>query len=243
MKIIFLDQIPSTNNYATEQLRSEDIAEGTIFLTFRQTKGRGQGRNVWESEDYKNLTFSLVLKPGFLPASSQFLISQVVATGILAALDLLIDEVMIKWPNDILVGTRKLGGILIENSIIGSNLDWTVVGVGLNVNQEHFNRFQPEAVSLKQILGKDVDSEALLNSIFDGVMARYEMLKQGMIENINESYYKRLFRMGEWWTYRKDGTEFEGKIVGTDEFGRLRLEERNGKVTLWPFKGIEMVWR
>lgn len=242
MKIIFLDQIHSTNNYATEQLRSEDIAEGTIFLTFRQTKGRGQGLNVWESEEYKNLTFSLVLKPGFLPASSQFLISQVVATGIVAVLDQIIEGVMIKWPNDILVGTRKLGGILIENSIIGYNLEWTVVGVGLNVNQEHFNKFQPEAISLKLITGKDVDSEALMNSIFDGIMSRYEMLKQGMIDDIIESYYTRLFRMGEWWKYRKDGTEFEAKIVGTDEFGRLRLEERNGRVTPWPFKGIEMVW-
>jgi BirA family biotin operon repressor/biotin-[acetyl-CoA-carboxylase] ligase len=242
MKVILLDNVPSTNNYATELLRIEEVEEGTIFLTFRQTSGRGQGRNVWESEDYKNLTFSLILKPHFLPASSQFLISQVVSTGIVAALDRVIDDVRIKWPNDILLGMRKLCGILIENSIIGSNLDWTVVGVGLNVNQDRFANYNPEAVSLKQILGRTLDTEALLFSIFDEIMSRYSLLKEGKENEIVELYYQRLFRMGEWWKYRKDGIEFEAKITGTDEFGRLMLEDRSGDITHWPFKGVEMVW-
>ncbi len=242
MKIIYLDRVSSTNNYASSQLSSQEVLEGTIFLTFRQTRGKGQAHNVWESEDFMNLTFSLILKPDFLLASSQFLISQMVATGIVAAIERLSVDVMIKWPNDILFGNKKLGGILIENSIMGSQIAWSVVGIGLNVNQVHFGNYKPEAISLKQILGRDVDSEALLFSIYDEIMRRYHWIKQGNEMAVTSFYFKKLFRMGEWWRYRVEATEFDARITGTDEFGRLRLEDRNGIITHWPFKGIEMVW-
>jgi BirA family biotin operon repressor/biotin-[acetyl-CoA-carboxylase] ligase len=242
MEIIYLDEVPSTNNYATSQLSNKEVSEGTIFLTFRQTQGRGQAQNVWESEDFMNLTFSLVIKPEFMPASSQFLISQMVSTGIIGALERLTEGVMIKWPNDILIGNRKMGGILIENSIMGSQIAWSVIGVGLNVNQMQFGNYRPEAISLKQILGRDVDSEELLFSIYDEIMSRYLMIKDGNELEVTNDYFKKLFRMGEWWKYRAEGAEFDARITGTDEFGRLRLEDRNGTITHWPFKGIEMIW-
>lgn len=242
MKIINLDEVSSTNNYATSQLGRQEVSEGTIYLTFRQTHGKGQAQNGWESEDFLNLTFSLVLRPEFLAASSQFIISQMVATGIVAAIERLSADVMIKWPNDILVGNKKLGGILIENSIMGSQIAWSVVGIGLNVNQLNFGNYKPEAVSLKQILGRDVDSEELLFSIYDEIMSRYQMIKDGSESEVTNYYFKKLFRMGEWWRYRAEGTEFDARITGTDEFGRLRLEDRDGIITHWPFKGIEMIW-
>ena len=114
--LIFQDEVLSTNNYATRLLASEKVEEGTVVLTFRQLKGRGHGKNVWESEDFKNLTFSLVLFPDFLPANMQFLLSQVVSLGLYDFLSGKTGNVAIKWPNDLLIHEKKVAGILIENS-------------------------------------------------------------------------------------------------------------------------------
>ena len=135
--IIVQDELESTNNYA-KQLVSDKVEEGTVVLAQFQSKGRGQQGNYWESETGKNLLFSLILYPDFLEAEFQFSLSMLVSLAIVSVLDEETDEVQIKWPNDIYVGKLKIAGILIENTIKGSKLGSTIVGVGLNLNQEMF---------------------------------------------------------------------------------------------------------
>ncbi len=273
MQIIYLDEIPSTNNYATGRLQTETLHEGTVILTFRQTRGRGQAQNVWESEDYKNLTFSLVLRPDFLPASSQFALSQVISLGLAGYLSAETDNVAIKWPNDILIGKGKVAGMLIENSVMGSTIGWTVAGIGLNLNQKTFRKFLPPAVSLSQFTGKTYHPEEVLNEVFASIMNHYRQLKKGRTGEIGRVYLAHLFGMEQWLDYctndirqgqkthtgrkldpyqdeinsanEKHPTSsnektFRARIIGTDEFGRLMLEDRQGNVTLWPFKTIRM---
>lgn len=242
MHIIFLNETPSTNNYATGRLQSEPLEEGTVVLTFRQTHGRGQANNRWESEDNCNLTFSLILRPDFLPASAQFLISQVVSLGIADYLSSEIENVVIKWPNDILTDNRKIAGILIENSIMGNHIAWTVAGIGLNINQKTFSNYMPPAVSMSKLTDKLYDPEKVLPALYSAIMSKYKLLQTGNTEEIQKQYFQRLFRMNEWWYYRAAGKTFEARITGTDEYGRLMLEDRKGEITIWPFKGVEMVW-
>lgn len=241
--IIVVDETASTNNYATRLLREKDAPEGTLVLTFRQTNGRGQASNSWESQDNLNLTFSLVLRPHFLPAPSQFLISQAVSLGMVHYLDNLVQGVTIKWPNDILVSGKKLAGILIEHAVMGSSIAWSVAGIGLNVNQMDYQEYVPQAVSLKMLTDKDFDLHDVLNGLTGSILAWYERLYAANCDLIQAEYYRWLFRMGQWWTYRAEGQIFEARIIGTDLYGRLLLEERSGETKAWPFKGVEMVWQ
>ncbi len=242
MHLVYLDETHSTNNYATGLMQAGGEDEGTVILTFRQTHGRGQAKNRWESEDYQNLTFSLILKPGFLPASSQFYLLQVVSLGVADYLSGYVGDLSIKWPNDILIGNRKIAGLLIENTIMGNSIAWTIAGVGLNINQLSFGDYSPQAVSLSMVTGKIYDLHKELDRVTTAIMARYSQLRNGGTEHIHRDYLDRLFRNDIWHTYRAEGRTFEARITGTDEYGRLMLCDRNGQATVWHFKEVEMVW-
>ena len=142
--IIFLPQVNSTNSYAIEMLKNVNLAEGTLVHTAEQTEGRGQRGSVWKTEKTSNLTASLVLKPTFLDLKNQHYLYQISALACYDALAELLDssqfDIKIKWPNDILVNKQKIAGILIENNISNTQLSWSVVGVGFNVNQTIFDR-------------------------------------------------------------------------------------------------------
>ena len=126
-----IQEVGSTNNYAAEQLLTNRPQEGTVFVANSQVDGRGQTSNKWESEPYKNLTFSIVLYPDILEIAQQFEISKAVSLGITDFLNGKVQQVSIKWPNDIYVGTRKIGGILIENSVRINKISSCIVGIAI----------------------------------------------------------------------------------------------------------------
>ena len=242
LQIIQIDELASTNNYASSLLATNNAAEGTVILTFRQTSGRGYGKNVWESENYKNLTFSLILMPRWLEASRQFLISQVVSLGVADFLRSKTRGVTIKWPNDLLIYNKKVAGILIENTILGSHVQTSVVGIGLNINQAIFPDYLPVATSLALITGREYQLEKSLNIIITEIFKWYGYLKLNNIRMIEEEYLKNLFRMEEKTLFRTGDTLFEAKIKGIDQYGQLLLEENPGRIKAWPFKSIDMVF-
>ncbi len=241
LKLIHLSEVDSTNKYATRLFSSQKVEEGTVILTFRQTQGRGNGNNVWESAENQNLTFSMIFHPTFLPASRQFLLSQAVSLGISSFLRNETSNVTIKWPNDILVGGKKIAGILIENTVMNALLHYSVVGIGLNVNQNVFPPHLPNATSLALVCKK----EFLLFDVLDGVareiLAWYQLLREGNEQMIHRQYLDQLFRFEEFTAYREGERVFEAAIRGIDKYGQLMLEEKNGVVSAWPFKSVEMI--
>lgn len=242
VRILKITETGSTNNYAAGLIGDSRAEEGMVVLSFRQTEGKGQAGNRWESVDFQNLTFSLILKPDFLPASSQFLISQSVALGTAAFLQSKTENVKIKWPNDIMIGNKKVAGILIENSVKGNCLNWSVCGVGVNMNQCEFQKYAPEAVSLKMAAGHDFDLEGSLGEILEHIFCWYNVLKTGGINQIEDAYLSQLFRINEWGLFVAKNRTFEARIYGVDEFGQLVLEERNNQKSVWPFKAVKMVF-
>lgn len=238
MQLIHLDETPSTNNYATGLMQTEPLEEGTVVLTFRQTHGRGQLANHWESEDDSNLTFSIVLRPGFLHAGDQFLISQVISLGLADFLTTETGDVRIKWPNDILIGKAKVAGILIEHSVMGHFIDWTVAGIGLNLNQKKFGNYVPAAISLSMATSKTYPPMEILDRLLDSIQSRYDSLKTGKMETIRNDYLAYLYRFNEWSTFSAGEENFEAKITGTDSYGRLLLCDKGGNCTAWSFKTI-----
>ena len=161
MRIEWLDECVSTNTQVTEYPLSE---EGVIVAARCQTGGRGQKGNSWEAQPGKNLTFSAMWKPRGIAAREQFSISEAVA---LAVVDFLEDagiNAKVKWPNDIYVDDRKICGILIEHSVMGTEISRTIAGVGINVNQREFLSGAPNPVSMASIAGTEFPTERLLDS-------------------------------------------------------------------------------
>lgn len=240
-KIIVLQEVDSTNNYARQLVVSNAAVNGTVVLAHYQYQGRGQQGNHWESERNRNLTLSVVFYPEFLEPANQFFLSQVVSLGILSFVSEEVDGVKIKWPNDIYVGNRKIGGILIENSVQGRFLFSSIAGMGININQEVFLSNAPNPVSLKQITGKNYPVEDLARQMVSHIFRWYEKLKCGKFEEIESAYISHLFRMREWSLFRANGVSFEARIIGIGEFGQLMLEDRSGKITGYLFKEVEFV--
>lgn len=238
--IISLVETESTNNYAMA-LVSDKYCEGTVVLAQYQVTGRGQAGSYWESEAGKNLLFSLILEPKFLDAAKQFYLSMAVSLALVQMLKQHISEVSIKWPNDIYSGGKKIAGILIENTVKGSSLDRSVVGIGLNVNQEKFVSDAPNPVSMKQLSGKEYPLIAVLDEFLQLLDHWYILLKQYDFKQIEEGYFTQLFRNNGWHQYRDSDGEFTAKIVGIGEFGKLLLEDQSGKIRTYMFKEVEFI--
>lgn len=239
--IVRLNTVDSTNNYANIQLKDNELIEGTVFLAYEQSGGRGQLKNSWESEPGSNLTFSIVLFPVFLDIRSQFMLSKVVTLGIYSALSKYINFLSIKWPNDIYAGDGKLGGILIENSIMNGCIKSSVVGIGINVNQTRFYSDAPNPVSLSMLANKDFDKDSILSEILSGIDFYYSLLKQNEAERINREFLSVLYRFNEKHWFKDEQEQFEGEIVGINKIGQLRIRKSSGKISEYHFKEVEFL--
>ncbi len=238
--IIHLNEVDSTNNYARGILKDK-VEEGSVVLAYSQNQGRGHLQNTWESEPGMNLTFSIILYPEFLDPARQFALSQMASLGIHDFIIGKTDSASIKWPNDIYIGNKKIGGILIENSILGSRFSSSVVGIGLNINQSEFSEWIPNPVSLKLVKGVDFNLEECLLMLCSTISEWYEKLKNGHYAELNYRYTSNLYRRGLWADYKSEGQMFKGKITGIDETGRLLIEKETGKISPFNFKEVEYV--
>lgn len=237
--IVRLEVTDSTNNYANQQIRENGLSEGTVFLAHEQTAGRGQQKNRWESEPGENLLFSIVLCPDFLEIRHQFMLSKVITLGIYRALNKYVDSLKIKWPNDIYAGNQKLGGILIENSIMSGLLKSAVVGIGLNVNQTIFYSDAPNPVSLQLLTNQHYDCEIILSEILSGINWYYSILRDGKDEEIDQEFISVLYRLNEKHFYKTEDEIFEGEIIGVNEIGQLLIRRNNVEVLEFHFKEVE----
>lgn len=236
--IYHFDTTASTNDDA----RDEKYREGDVVWADFQTAGRGQRGHEWHSRKGENLTFSVVLEPTFVPIAKQFSVSEVVA---LSLVDMLAEygiDAKIKWTNDIYAGDKKLVGILIEHSLAQTSLRRTIVGVGINVNQTEFDASLPNPVSMAQLLGKELDAEAVLKCFLTHLQRNYELLREGGAEALHDRYNALLYRKNEYHTYAlPSGEKFSAKIIGTAPSGALRLEDKSGNTKDYLFKEVEFI--
>jgi len=231
-EIIRLEITDSTNRYAAALISEKEINEGTIVLTRCQSAGKGQKDNVWESEGGKNLTFSMILSPVFLPTEKQFYLNKIISLAITDYLKSVINniqDIKIKWPNDVYVADKKIAGILIENFLLGNRNNYSVVGIGLNINQEKFLSDAPNPVSLINITGEVYDTDEVLTNLCNSIDRRYEQLHDGRYAEIDSDYLNTLFRFGEFFLYEINNTKLQARIIGINLFGKLILETQAGE--------------
>lgn len=244
-KLIRLAETDSTNRW----LRDYTPAEGenaTIVVADYQTAGKGCGANTWESERGKNLLFSMLIHPTDITANEQFSISMVTSLALCDTMrEFGIDSITVKWPNDIYWHDRKLCGMLIENRVAGNVIRDSIIGIGLNVNQTVFRSDAPNPVSMRQILGCDIDRNKVLQTFMKNMENYLVPLTSHLVPRIshlspryNESLYRR---DGQLHTFRDNTSTFKAVIVEVDSHGRLWLRKETGETASFAFKEVQYV--
>ncbi len=241
--LLFLTEVESTNTYAMGMLRNVNVMEGTVVHTDHQSRGKGQRGASWNSAVASNITASVILKPTFLESGESFFLSKISA---LALYDVLTDvlnssqyDIKIKWPNDMLVDSKKIAGILIENTYNQQQLQYSVIGIGLNVNQTAFHELSGIATSLKLLTGQQHDRKEVLEKLCRYLEKWYLMLKSGNAAQIRNIYLSRLKGMNTVMSFKTPADEeFRAKIVDVDREGKLCLEMPDSAVRRFDIKEL-----
>ena len=247
--LTILESVDSTNNYAMAKVRTGLAKHGDGYFAMAQVSGKGQRGKTWVTEPGSNIILTLIIQPSPLQLSRQFQFSAAIALAVHHFFTLYAgDETTIKWPNDIYWRDRKAGGILIEN-IVGSResgagsqnqeepgaglqaidsglrtalpWQWAIIGMGININQTVFPENIRNAVSLKQITGKDWSVIELAKELCTHVLNRYEQLLAG--NNPLQEYNNQLFKKGQTGVFKKGNRVFEAKVKEVDMAGELVL--------------------
>jgi len=239
------DTLTSTNEYALNLLAKNKPSEGTVISTDYQSAGRGQYGSRWDSEGGKAITLSVIFRPVFLNISQQFDLNIVVALAVYEVIRKNAPDVdlHVKWPNDIYIGDKKLGGILIQNAISNRKITSSVVGIGLNINQLEFSPELPNPTSLLLSTGREYDRDTLIQDLCTCLEARYLQLKAGKIDSLKNDYYQTLYNFQIPAKYeRADGQQFTGVITGISPEGRLCVRNEHGVEEMFGLKEIRVVY-
>lgn len=223
--ILWHESLASTQTYLMD-LDLSKLAEWTVIIAKNQTSGRGQNKNVWETEDCKNLCFSILLKPCFINIADQFILTQILSLGIYDFLSKYIQDVFIKWPNDIYVKKNKIAGILVNNKLQGEEFSFSICGIGLNVNQTSFFN-APNPTSMKIELGYDSSIEVLLCDLLDCIYNRYDRLKDSKVFDYKDDYMSKLLYNNKWAKYEYEGSLLDAKILDVNQYGHLILTKKD----------------
>lgn len=242
MNIIKLDAIESTNSYLKKLAVENDVENYTAVSAKYQSSGRGQMGEKWHSEMGRNLTFSMLIKFNKFEIEQQFYISMAVSLGLLAAIRTHITTpLFIKWPNDILAEKDKLAGILIENIVSGNAIKQSIIGIGLNVNQEEFPSTIGNVTSLKKVAGIFFDTDILLESIVISIQNFMGYVERREFEQLKKLYLRSLFKFETPAMFEdKNGTVFLGKIVDVFEDGKLVIALENEMTCKFNLKEIKL---
>ncbi|MBN2611533.1 MAG: biotin--[acetyl-CoA-carboxylase] ligase [Bacteroidales bacterium] len=233
------ETLDSTNCFALELLKKDNPAEGTVIMAGFQKKGKGQRDNSWQSDKNSNITLSIILYPDFLEPEKQFYLSMALSLAVTELLDEYKIPVSIKWPNDIFAGKKKIAGMLIENAILGKQIIHSVLGLGLNVNQERFSADIPNPTSMVIETGNQFAitnvTERLLNIFKKWVKRLYNQ----EYKYIKEKYEQKLLFINTPSLFKRGDRVFKATIQGINENGQILVAGENKNLLTFNFKEIE----
>lgn len=255
--MIHLPETSSTNRWLRDHADEFPKEELTVVLADYQTAGRGCGANTWESERGKNLLFSVLIRPKEVRAADQFILSMANALALRDTLASYVDNVKIKWPNDIYWKDCKICGTLIETTLKGQHVKDCIIGTGINVNQSQFLSDAPNPVSLRQILGHDTDCHEVLEKVLDNISKYLIIVEEGVKGNlqspvsardlgsweaIRTNYRHHLYRLEETRPYRfADGSVKQCRLLNVTDDGHLELQHVGGKIYRLAFKEVQFI--
>ncbi len=242
MNIIKLSAINSTNDYLKQLVVTRYVENFTVVTAQSQTDGKGQMGAKWNTEPGKNLTFSILIKDLLLKANDIFSLNVAVAVSIIQALEIYnLPNLTIKWPNDILAGNKKVGGILIENSFKPGGEIFSIVGVGLNINQKNFEELT-RASSLTIVSGHEYDIEVIMLSVLEKLRHNVARLMHNDIPALWQIYHERLYKAGQPMPFECKGKKFMGIIKGVTQSGMLRVALEDDIVAEYAIKEVQLLY-
>ena len=227
---------------------------GTVVYTDRQTAGRGQRGNSWESEPFKNVTMSILLRPENVAPNQQFWLSEISALAVERVLSKYIGNVSIKWPNDVYYKDFKICGMLIEHSLLGGKINYTIPGIGINVNQRVFLSDASNPISLVNVLGHEVPTSEILDGLVDEILTMCDQLPE-KAEEIHREFLSKLYRRDGFHEYQstirsasadglsvlEEGEHFQARIVNVHPDGMLDLMTTEGHIHTFAFKEVAFI--
>ncbi len=222
-------------------IRSQKAVNGLIVITNEQTAGRGQQGNTWLSEPNANLTFSVIFFPAALSINDSFYLNIISSLAVAQTLQsfLPLQEVKVKWPNDVYVFNKKISGILIENTLRGNQITSTVVGIGINVNQVISDL--PHAGSMIQQAGHEFNLQEVLDCICEQLEYYYLLLEQGQKSLLQKLYKEMLFGVNQVLDFSDVKGNFRGIIREVSESGHLLIEKDSGLLQSYAFKEVQFI--
>lgn len=241
MKIIKLNAIDSTNTYLKKLSKEIPLEDEVVVWAKNQLKGRGQRNASWQSKPGESLTFSVFKKIDNLPADHQFLLVMLTALAVQDALKKLnIFNLAIKWPNDILSHSKKVCGVLIENTLQKNKITSCIAGVGINVNHTDFPNL-PQASSLRLVSGSKFTIDEVFNVVVTALLSRLSTCNANNFEKIKKEYEAALFKKDAIAVFeRPSGEQFNGIIKGVLDTGALLVENENETLEHFQLKEISM---
>lgn len=243
MNIIKLDAIGSTNTYLKQILTHSNLENFTVVVTENQYQGKGQRGSVWEAEVGSSLTFSVLVKDLIASPEYVFDLNVLVALSVCASFKKLFNlPFNIKWPNDILSYNKKIGGILIENIIKANGETLSIVGIGINVNQENFEEL-PQATSLLKLTGVKIDKETLMLCVLESLKEYCVLYKTKGSTFVWEQYHTNLYRINMPTVFElPSGARFMGIIIGVTKNGLLKVKKEDDTVELFEIKQVKLLY-
>ncbi len=238
---IHLEQTDSTMQQIRRAEYADSSAEFTLLTTSYQHAGHGQRGTHWEADAEQNLLFSFIFHPHFLAANQQFYLSEALALAVREMLALYVDEICVKWPNDVYYRQHKLCGMLLEHDLRGAHLATTRTGVGININQETFHSDAPNPMSLKLITGRSYSLPTLLQQTLLAFERRYRMLQRGEFAKLHQEYLHHLYCGTGLHPFRDAEGSFQAEIVSISPTGMLTLRKADGTEREYAFKEITFV--
>lgn len=266
IKIIELEEVDSTNRFLHDY-EGEEGELMTVAVARRQSAGRGQGENSWESEDGKNLTFSVKFRPVGVAANCQYVLLEAMALAVREALAGEIDKVRswrmledydfmfgrsvasgtdcrgltVKWPNDIYWDDLKISGTLSECEVSSKGVRSCIIGTGINVNQREFLSDAPNPVSLSQVVRRTVPLKKLFRSVLESFERYLAMVNAGEYDELKREYMSVLYRRNGSYGYRDADGDFYARIEDVDRNGHLILRRDDGRLSEYEFKEVKFI--
>ena len=239
--IIKLDAISSTNDYLKKKYKSSNCKDGDLIWAKEQTQGKGQRENRWLSQKGKSLTISIYKEFNEFKVSDSFVLNAIVSLSIVKTLKIIgLKEVRIKWPNDIMSGNKKLGGILIENFLKSEFISSSIIGIGLNINEEKFEDL-PNATSLYMEINQKFKLKKILNILIQELLKFFNLQedKQNMIIDMYSSYLWKLNIASD---FKQENNLLKAKVKGINSSGNLILEMPDGSISAFNSNEIKMIY-
>ena len=233
-RLIVLSKVDSTNNYAMAKLHAGLAKHADCFFALEQTAGKGQRGKSWITAPGKNITatFVISLSHSFSPAtvtklqSFPFLFSASAALGCYDFIKgLNVPDITIKWPNDVYIGDRKAGGILIENSFQSANWNFSIIGVGINLNQTNFGHDLNNATSVCSSTGQQYDVMQSVRSLHTTVLKRIDWLNTASPQQVMHEYNQHLYMKQQEIRLKKQNAAFTTTLLHVDAIGLLHTAD------------------